>query len=609
MNKRLLYLLRIYVTVLLLFCLQKPLFMLFGSSDNISCTFADVMSVMCHGLTLDVPMTGYMIILPLLAVIVTLFFNRDVRFRKWLTPYYILVSVVISLAFIADLSLYPFWKFKLDATIFFYLDSPQDAFASVSAGYLLWRLVLIVIYAAFIFFCLSVQTPCSMKPLKNVSRRIISAAVMLVLAVPLAISIRGGLSESTANIGKAFFSQSEFLNHSAVNPCFSMLYSLDKAENYGDEFNYFAEEERDRLFNGLYIPTPTDTVEILKTTRPNIIVVLMEGFGGQLVEAVGGRKDITPQYNRLAKEGVLFTNCYSNSFRTDRGMLSTFSGYHSFPTQSVMKLPVKSRTLPCVASSLNAQGYTSSFLYGGDINFTNMQSYLRTGGYSTIVSDEDFTLAEREESAWGVSDHVTFDRLYNMAGEQRHAPWNLGFLTLSSHEPWQVPFKKSDNEIINAFAYTDDCLGRFVERMRKSPMWDNLLIVCIPDHGVRYYDGMTHEQHHHNTMLWIGGAVKEHRVVGTLMSQSDMAATLLGQLRIPHDKYTFSRDVFSDEYAKYPFSFFTFKEGIGFRDSTGFTVYDVIGNKVIENSGGGQDLRTDKAKAILQSIYDDLGAR
>lgn len=609
MRARLLFLLRIYVAMLILFCLQKLLFVLFDCPDGTSVGASDMLNVICHGMALDVPMAGYLIVLPFFAVMAAVCISRDLKLRKILTPYYIIVAMAVSAAFIADLALYPFWQFKLDATVFFYLNSPKQAFASVSAAFIAWRVLAFAVYAALITWLLIVLTPKKLRPLPATNRKVQMYVVMLLIAAPLAISIRGGLGESTANIGKAFFSDKEFLNHAAVNPCFSMLYSLEKAGNYADEFDYFEEEERERLFEGMYVATPTDTVQLLNTTRPNILLIIMEGFGGHLTGIVGERNDITPNYNRLASEGVVFTNCYSNSFRTDRGVVSTLSGYHSFPSLSVMKLPVKSRTLPCIAQSLNSHGYTSSFLYGGDINFTNMQSYLRTGGYSTVVSDVDFTAAERSGNEWGVNDHVTFDYLYGMADRQSHSPWHICFLTLSSHEPWKVPYSRLKEKEPNAFAYTDDCLGRFVERMRKSPMWKDLLIVCIPDHGVRYDDSITHEQHHHNTMLWIGGAVKGHKEVNTLMSQSDMAATLLGQLRIPHGDYSFSRDVFSDEYARYPFAFFTFKEGIGFRDSTGFTIYDVIGNKVVENSGSGQDLRTNKAKAILQSIYDDLGAR
>lgn len=615
MKQRFAWLIKLYLALLAIFVTQKAAFMWIDKPAGAHYSVADCISVMAHGLLLDIPVTGYLIALPLLAAIASVWIARRIRLRAVATAYYVVVALCASVMFVADLSLYPFWKFKLDAIIFYYTDSPKDALASVSAGYVALRLAVIAAYGALLLWVLRAVTPRQLEPMAGLKGKAAATLLMIGAAAPLAVSIRGGLGESTANIGKVYFSEDEYLNHAAINPCFSMLASIGKAEDYAAEFDYFGENERARLFDGLYAPTETDTVRLLNTERPNVVVILMESFGGQFVEAVSGRKDIAPNYNRLAREGVIFTNCYSNSFRTDRGTVSALSGYPSFPTQSVMKLPMKSRTLPCLAASLNARGYRSSFIYGGDINFTNMQSYLRTGGYGSITSDVDFSADERKDNPWGANDDVTFARLEQMIASQGRGPWHICFLTLSSHEPFEVPYKRLDEKIPNAFAYTDHCLGQFVERLRKSPAWRNLLIVCLPDHGFQYPSDITHEQHHHNSMLWIGGAVRQHRVVSTLMNQSDMPATLLGQLRIPHKEYTFSRDVFSTDY-KYPFAFFTFKEGFGFADSTGHTVYGIISDKINEDStrnGKPSEaetaVRVNRGKAILQSIYDDLGRR
>lgn len=608
MKQRLKYLLLLYVLLLGVFAVQKPLFLFSDAPAGVSYSAADAIAVTLNALLLDVPMTGYIMALPLLATAISCFATTGIRPRRWLSWYYAAVSIAVSLAFVADLSLYPFWKFKLDAIVFTYMDSPRGAVASVSAGYLLLRAAAVAVMACALFLAMRKVTPATVNPVAGTKARLIAAAATLLPGVPLAISIRGGLGESTANIGKVYFSYDEYLNHSAVNPMFSLLYSLGKTEDYAAQFDYFGERERARLFRDLYPRTDTDTVTLLTTTRPDIVIILLESFGGQTVAAAGGRPDITPCYNRLAAEGVFFSNCYSNSFRTDRGVLSALSGHPAYPTVSLMKMPVRSRTLPCIASTLNANGYTSSFIYGGDINFTNMQSYLRTGGYGTIIRDDDFTAKERT-NAWGAGDDVTFDRLYTMITGQKHRPWHIGFLTLSSHEPFEVPYSRLDEKIPNAFAFTDECLGRFVERIRSTPAWDSLLIVCLPDHGFQYPDNITHEQHHRNTMLWIGGAVKAPRLVTTVMNQSDMAATLLGQLRINHDRYAFSRDVFSPAY-RYPFAFFSRTGYIGFADSTGHTVYDISAGRRIEDTADGNEaLRTDKAKAILQTIYDDLGGR
>ena len=594
--------------------------MMVDAPDGSCYGIADWWQMVCNGLYLDIPMTGYLTALPLLALVVTVWVKRNVAMRRLATPYYILVSVATGIIFIADMALYPFWNFKLDALALSYLESPQGAFASVSAGFIVLRLLLICIVITTTSWLLISITPRYLQPVKTRRQRIVLTVVFVAFLPFYVISIRGGVGESTANIGKVYFSDDTFLNHSAVNPTFSLLYSLDKTKDYASEFNYFSEEERKEIIKSLTLNpgsiTSLPSTLYLLPSKTNVLVILMEGFGGQFVEAVSGRTEIAPNYNRLAREGIVFTRCYSNSFRTDRGTVSTLSGYPSFPTLSVMKIPAKSRTLPCIASTLNDNGYASSFLYGGDINFTNMQSYLRTGGYQTIVSDVDFSSSERKDNPWGVNDDVTFNRLYDMIMQQKQQPWHICFLTLSSHEPWTVPYKRLNEEIPNAFAFTDHCLGEFVERMRKTPLWDNLLIVCIPDHGYEYPKGISHEEHHRNSMLWIGGAVKEHKVVDTIMNQSDMAATLLGALGIDHSDYQFSRDILSSDYT-YPYAFFTFKEGIGFADSTGYSVYDIISNRQwedhsavgVKDKKAATSTRIRKAKALLQTFYDDFGNR
>ena len=598
--------------------------MMVDAPEGSSYGIADWWQMACNGLYLDIPMTGYLTALPLLTLVVTAWLKRSIALRRIATPYYIIIAAVTGIIFIADMALYPFWTFKLDALALSYLESPQGAFASVSAGFIALRLLFISVVVAATACILIVITPLHLQPLRTQRQRVLFTAGFVVFLPFYVISIRGGVGESTANIGKVYFSDDTFLNHSAVNPTFSLIYSLDKTDDYASEFDYFDEEERAKIVDGLLSGTLTTTTASPSTplslndstaTPPNIIVILMEGFGGQFVEAVSGRKDITPNYNRLAREGILFTNCYSNSFRTDRGMLSTLSGYPAFPTLSVMKIPAKSRSLPCIASTLKEKGYENTFLYGGDINFTNMQSYLRTGGYETIVSDVDFSADEKKQNPWGANDDITFNRLYDIVSGKRHEPWHVCYLTLSSHEPWVVPYKRFSDPVPNAFAFTDKCLGDFVEKIRKTPLWDNLLIVCIPDHGYHYPEDISHATHHHNTMLWIGGRVKQHKVVDTIMNQSDMAATLLGSLGIDHSAYTFSRDLLSPTYT-YPYAFFTFKEGIGFADSTGCSVYDIISDRQMEdhpaakaNNPAATQERIKKAKALLQTIYDDIGKR
>lgn len=608
MKKRIAYISLYFFTVLLIFILQKPLFMLYNGSIEKGFGFADYMQVMVHGASLDAATAGYLTAFPFLLVLISIWF-RKFPLKKILYGYYILAAALISIIFVVDMALYTFWGFKLDASVFLYIDSPKEALASVSVGFILLRVLAILLLIALNSWVLLKITP---SVLTATRKRIAGTAGMLLLGGVLFIIIRGGVTESTSNIGQVYFSNEPFLNHSAVNPDFSLLSSMGKSQDFASEFNFFDEEKRAALFDGLYPTTDGDSIiQVLNTKRPNILIILMEGFGGAFVEPLGGLPDVTPHFNRLSKEGVFFINCYANSFRTDRGTVCTFSGYLGLPTASVMKIPAKSRTLPAIAEGLSKAGYKTDFLYGGDINFTNMKSYLLSTGYQRLTANTDFSLAEQTSNAWGVNDDITFEYLYNqLRNRKEEGPWHTAFLTLSSHEPFEVPYHRLEDKIPNAFAYTDECLGKFIDRLKQTPAWKDLLVICLPDHGFYYprEGSNAMPRFYHIPLLWLGGAVKQPMQVDKIMNQTDLAATLLGQLGLEHTAFTFSRNVLGSDY-KYPFAFYSFNNGFSFRDSTGVTVFDNNSGSILFDEPEADESRLDKGKAILQTVYDDLGNR
>ena len=608
MKKRIAYISLYFFTVLLIFILQKPLFMLYNGSIEKGFGFADYMQVMVHGASLDAATAGYLTAFPFLLVLISIWF-RKFPLKKILYGYYILAAALISIIFVVDMALYTFWGFKLDASVFLYIDSPKEALASVSVGFILLRVLAILLLIALNSWVLLKITP---SVLTATRKRIAGTAGMLLLGGVLFIIIRGGVTESTSNIGQVYFSNEPFLNHSAVNPDFSLLSSMGKSQDFASEFNFFDEEKRAALFDGLYPTTDGDSIiQVLNTKRPNILIILMEGFGGAFVEPLGGLPDVTPHFNRLSKEGIFFTNCYANSFRTDRGTVCTFSGYLGLPTASVMKIPAKSRTLPAIAEGLSKAGYKTDFLYGGDINFTNMKSYLLSTGYQRLTANTDFSLAEQTSNAWGVNDDITFEYLYNqLRNRKEEGPWHTAFLTLSSHEPFEVPYHRLEDKIPNAFAYTDECLGKFIDRLKQTPAWKDLLVICLPDHGFYYPREVSNAmpRFYHIPLLWLGGAVKQPMQVDKIMNQTDLAATLLGQLGLEHTAFTFSRNVLGSDY-KYPFAFYSFNNGFSFRDSTGVTVFDNNSGSILFDEPEADESRLDKGKAILQTVYDDLGNR
>ena len=434
----------------------------------------------------------------------------------------------------------------------------------------------------------------------------------------MVIGIRGGLSESTTNIGQVYYSQNQFLNHAAVNPVFSFLYSLSHQLGDLSQYDFMDDAECRELTANVYTTESVSSETLLTTTRPNIVVILLESAGEQFAEAM-------PRLQQLKQEGINFSRCYANSWRTDRGTLCTLSGYPSFPSVSVMKMPEKSRLLPSIARTLKGQGYETTYLYGGDINFTNMRSYLIATGWERLISMDDYSRSEQQSAQWGVRDDITFQTLEGLITTDEHGqtwkknnirvntcssdPILIGYSTLSSHEPWDVPVHKKDDEVQNAFAYVDDCLADFVERLKQTPAWQNLLIVITADHGINHgrIDQSTPLQKNHIPMLWLGGAVMDPRTIDVLCNQSDMAATLLGQLQLPHDDFTFSRDVLSQTYV-YPTAVHNYYNAQWLIDSTGHALYDFDAQRFIVSETTDADRLLRISKAMLQLTIQSLKA-
>lgn len=589
----------------------------------------DYLAVLWNGLSLDLTMAGYLTIIPLLISLIAVWSNGKALYAI-LKGYFLLMALLIAAIFSVDMALYEYWGFRLDATLLFYLRSPQEALASVPWRDFIRQFAIFALAAAAItalfWRCVSPLMKAHSPRTRYFTQRnatsfnehhtslqskLLSSASILLLGVLLILPIRGGISVATANVGQVYFSPSLFLNHAAINPCFSLISSVLKEQDFAAQYNYLSEEERAATFNALiHQPQEATNPQLLNTSQPNILLILLESFSANAVGALGGEGNATPQLDRLSKEGIFFTQMYANSFRTDRGIVSTLNGYPAQPTTSIMKYPAKSQTLPSIAQTLTENGYQADMLYGGDINFTNMQSYFFASGYKKIIADRDFPLSVRL-SKWGADDDVTFPALLESIKQADNTqPWFKTFLTLSSHEPFDVPYHHLEDPYLNAVAYTDSCLGSFIDSLSLLPVWKNTLVILVSDHGYLYPPTLKQyaPERQHIPMLWLGGALVAPHVVETITSQNDLPATLLAQLSLDASAFGFSKNIFNPQLT--PYVFYTFNNGFGWIDASGTSVYNAESDQpLIETPITNSDTRLHKGKAMLQSLYDDLGRR
>ncbi len=618
MNARLAFLAKFYGTLIATFWVGKIIFFLRNGFPAIG----DAAAVFAHGLPLDLNVAAYASAPLWLGLVAAFLLPLNVQdgagcwARRTFRVYAVVIAAFVLLALIVDTLLYAGWGFKLDAVCLSYLDNPSGTTNSVGLLPVLLGLAGFVVLT-FLFARLLIsympRPAATRPPAPSIAGRLFHGSVLLFLGGLLFLAIRGGVGKSTANVGMVYFSSRQYLNHAAVNPVFSFFYSLLKERDFSKQAQYFAPEEANRIFATLSYSTeshllPADS--LLTTSRPNVLLILMESCGGRVVGCTEGTQGVTPTLDSLAQTGVFFARCYANSFRTDRGTICTFSGYPAFPDASVMKMPAKSRVLPSLAATLRRAGYATEFLYGGDKNFTNMNSYLLATGYDRVWGDEDFPAALRKTHVWGVTDHLMFDQLARrIATTPKDRPWFKTLLTLSSHEPWEVPHQALADKHLNAFHYLDQSIGHFLTRLRQTPAWHNTLIVILPDHGVGWPTDINEfdTRKYHIPMIWTGGAVRAHRRIDQICNQTDLAATLLGQLGLPHADFRFSRDVLSQTYT-HPCAFHAWPEGFTYIDSTGTTTYVLATRNVDRSTPDPEGHRLRKAQAFMQVAYRDLDA-
>ena len=611
MRRRITLSLIIFSFFILVFFFQKIIFILIHGGVNGGVDIIDTVRILYHGLSIDMSISGYLTVIPIFLLIASVGFGAKPLVKAF-DVYFMIILSIVAVILVVDVVLYSYWGYHIDSTALFYMLNPKGVAASASAGEWFVRTLATAVYAAFMYLCYFFTIRKILLRLTVPENSAIAYVVMILLAGALFLPIRGSLTVSTMNVGFAYFSDRMFLNHAAINPVFNLAYSTAKSDDFSLQYQFYDSDDASKVFDKLSEQPQSDSIpQLLSVDKPNIILFMLESFSYDVaVDSV-----IAPNMHRFAREGVLFENFYANGFRTDRGIVSILSGYPSHPTVAILKHPKKTESLPSIPKSLKLAGYEDqSMYYGGDIKFANMRSFIVGAcGITNIVSDKDFSVKDRL-TKWGVPDGPLFDRVYSdILDKIPHqsgvsAPFLSVVLTLSSHEPFDVPVDMFDEPFLNSVNYTDKCMGDFVSALRNTDLWDNTLIIFVADHAMQGYPqgADNNEQVRFKIpMIWIGGAVKEPRIIQDYGSQNDMAATLLSQLNAGYSDFKFSKDMLNPQGRK--FSFYSYVNGFCMMDSSSVFMYDNNLEKALEQTGN-PDMEK-QAKAYFQMMYIDLGNR
>lgn len=560
---------------------------------------------MMLGLRMDAAMSAYwMIITGLLFTTSPFISNRTVSLiQGGFTTFFI---ILCSLIVVADIELYKHWGFRINSTPLMYIGS--EAAGSVSPTVIITLiLIFVLLFSSFLLFYWKKLAP-SLKTLSTLNKK--WAPVWFAFTAALIIPIRSSFSVAPLNTGFVYFHKTKaFPNHAGINPVWNFLRSVTRDERSDYPDNFIKEYEGD--FQTL-LHTQGKTSLLLSKEKPNVILIILESFTAKIVEPLGGLPNITPALNALTKEGILFTNFYASGDRTDKGIVSILSGYPAQPRTSIIKYPEKTQSLPYLPKAMEKLGYHTSFVYGGDVGFANMESYLTNAGFSNITDDHDFD-SDINNSKWGVADHYVFNQLLAEC-DTAQTPFLKVMLSLSSHEPFEVPMKpvfKGNDEsakFLNACYYTDKSLGEFIDQAKTKNWWQNTLVIITADHGHRFPNPreLKEKERFKIPMLWLGGAIsKQDTTIQTYGGQTDLSNTLLNQFGTHSSDFVFSKNLMATD-AK-SFALYVFNNGFGYVAPSNENIYDFDLQNYLKKEGDEHELPF--GKAYIQKLFHDYNSR
>jgi phosphoglycerol transferase MdoB-like AlkP superfamily enzyme len=292
-----------------------------------------------------------------------------------------------------------------------------------------------------------------------------------------------------------------------------------------------------------------------------VVLVVMESFSARFCGATGAAFGATPNFDALARQGILFDRAFSVSTHTAQGVFGTLCSYPNLPDfDNVMKMPIGMQPFRSLPAVLNESGFSTLFLYNGLFSWDNKEGFFRGQRVERFIGRPDYVNPVFVDPDWGVSDLDVFNRANDEFTElsRQKKPFLGLILTLSNHAPFNLPKPEGlgwlsgggdQNQRVNGVHYADWALGQFMARARQSDWFDDTLFVFTGDHGFGIPPLITEASllHQHVPILFFGpgifggpGGVR-HQVI----SQLDILPSILGLLGSEQPHQSFGRDVFS----------------------------------------------------------------
>ena len=601
-----------FIFWMIFFWLAKAFFLISNFEQTRLLSMSEVFGIFGYGLKMDISTACYLLIIPGLLLSLRIFI--PCRFvNRFLWIYTLVFLFIASFLVVLDLGLYPHWGTRVNVTAFNYIDDPVAMGASVSITDVLLGLLIAGSLIGSFAFLYRKLFPEGVSLEGKV--KWYAAFLQLFLVATLILPIRGGLDTSPLNLSSVAFSPKLYVNQAASNYLWNFAKSVEKRKRLSNPCDYMPSDESVQLFNQfMKSDSAVSRPQLIKLNpdkQPNVILIILESFSNKVIAPLGGLHGIAPNLDSLCLKSTVFTNFYSTGNRSDRGISAVLGGYPSLLSTSIMVYPEKARSLTLLPDYFNRHNYNTSFYYGGDINFYNLKTFVLQSNCGKITTKADFPSELGRMTKWGVPDGYVFERaLEDLKSEKE--PFMKTIYTVSSHPPYDVPYSKikgSSNEAkyLNSVAYTDSCLGVFIDGLRKSPLWNNTLLIVTSDHGTLPPGptDITETASYRIPLIWAGGVVDSLQRIETITQQIDFGVSLVHQLGWEADSSKFAKDFFTS----HPYAFYALDSGWGFVTPEGEYYFDQNVRDFVRKPQPKTSDDLQFPKAYMQVLHDDFIGR
>lgn len=506
-------------------------------------------------------------------LILTFFSVRLMQLRALQCFWLVVATLLLSLLGIVELNFYREFHQRLNALVFQYLqEDPATVLRMLWYGFPVVRLLLVVVTVSLLMFSLfrwldyHTRLPATANTLRLTQRGALAArlGVLALLMLSSTVLARGTLRQGPPlRWGDAFTTDSVFANQLGLTPALT-LYAAARAQYSDHRDNAWVElmpaeqateitrqmllGAHDQLVEPELAPVRRDYLPPSDATLPirNVVVILMESFAGYYTGALGSTLQITPEFDKLSKQGLLFDRYFSNGTHTHQGMFATMACFPNLPAfEYLMQEPEGGNQFSGLPQLLSGRGFDDLYVYNGDFAWDNQRGFFGNQGMTRFIGRNDYVNPVVSDPTWGVSDQDMFDRAVTELRQlDPERPFYALLQTLSNHTPYALPDTlpvaavtdqgSYADEHLSAMRYSDWALGRFFEQIKDEPYYDQTLFVIVGDHGFGTPQQLTELDllRFHVPLLLIAPGMTErfgarNNVVGT---QVDIVPTIMGRL-------------------------------------------------------------------------------